>query len=156
MAVLSGQRLLDHFAQPLRQCSTGCGRPHHQHDGVEVKRVDGQLSVPCWGLDASLQRLPQVGHVGLLFAADGEQEEREGQPEPAVRPRLELGVQSGAFRNRLESAGDRDLDGAIVVHRPGVRPVEADGASSTYGLFFHFARYLVPGPTGPSVIFSMT
>ena len=28
-------------------------------------------------------------------------------------------------------------------------------SSSTYGLLFHFARYLVPTPTGPSVSFSM-
>ena len=33
---------------------------------------------------------------------------------------------------------------------------KATVSSSTTGLLFHFARYLVPRPTGPSVSFSMT
>ena len=33
---------------------------------------------------------------------------------------------------------------------------KATVSSSTYGLLFHFAQYLVPSPTGPSVSLSMT
>ena len=66
-------------------------------------------------------------HVGLLVAAHHDQEEREDQPEPAVRGRLEGGVQPGALRDGFQAAGEGDLDRAAVVHRPAARPVERHG-----------------------------
>ena len=78
------------------------------------------------------------------------------QPEPAVRRRLEGSVEPGALRRWFETATEGDLDRPplCIVHPCGRS--NATVSSSTYGLLLHFARHLVPGPTGPSVSLSIT
>src|SRR5271165_3862340 len=76
---------------------------------------------------AAFQGGLDVSPVGRFFLTDLDEEQREDEPEPAVRPGVEVGGQQRAFRGGLQPDGDGDLDGAAVVYRPAVRPVIGGG-----------------------------
>ena len=86
-----------HTSSGLREVADpeGAGEPEAQTQEQGHGRRQPASSAR---LRPSFDGVAKVAHVGPLLAADDQQEDREDQPEPAVRSRLEGGVQSGALR----------------------------------------------------------